>query len=166
MNLKRDSVSQSAQGSVNPHPRGLTNRLRFGVAIVSVVGFIMGCSESKVAQCNSLIEVANQAAMEVEQVTQTASAEDTEAFRTVAAAADEAATTLESIELSDATLEEYKQRFITLYVETSAATQSLVDAVEQQNAQAATDAYNKLQSATQQESPLVDAVNDYCQSET
>ncbi len=123
----------------------------------------MGCSEGKVAQCNRLIEIANQAAMEVESVTQSASAEDTEAFRTVARTADQAAENLESIDLSDSTLEDFKQRFITLYVETSAATQSLVDAVEQQNPQEATDAYNRLQSATQQEGPLVDEVNSYCQ---
>lgn len=126
----------------------------------------MGCSESKVAQCNRLIEIANQAAMDVEAVTQSASAEDTEAFRTVASTADQAAENLEAIELSDSTLEEYKQRFITLYAETSAATQALVDAVEQQSPQEATDAYNRLQSATQQEGPLVDEVNNYCQGET
>lgn len=155
-----------AQVTLAKPERNVCLRHRFwSIIAVLSMALIVGCSEGRVAQCNRLIEIANQAAGEVESVTQSASADDPEAFRTVANAADQAARDLEAIELSDPNLQDYKQRFISLYVETSAATQALVEAVEQQDTEAATQAYERLELATQQESPLVDEVNNYCQGE-
>ena len=154
MSVSRESIAFSLYPFINR--RLITVIIMFaGVLLVS-------CSEGKVAQCNKLIEIANQAASDVESVTQSSTPEDPTAFLQIAATADNASSELEAIEIEDETLQGFRQRFITLYVETSAATQDLVAAVEEQNAPGAEEAYNRLEAATEQEGPLVDEVNSYC----
>lgn len=138
------------------------NRRLVTVIIMFTGVLLVGCSEGKVAQCNKLIEIANQAASNVESVTQSSTPDDPAAFLQIADTADTAFAELEEIEIDDETLEGFRQRFITLYVETSAATRDLVAAVEEQNAPGAEEAYNRLEIATEQEGPLVDEVNTYC----
>jgi len=146
-------------GSVNS---GFNRRFVVTMTIVLVGVLLTSCSEGKVAQCNRLIEIANQAANQVESVTQSSSPEDTEAFMSIAESANNAANQLESLEIEDETLQGFQERFISLYVETSAATEELVNAVNAQDAPGAVSAYEKLERATSQEGPLVDEVNTYC----
>ncbi|MEB3360086.1 MAG: hypothetical protein VKK04_25395 [Synechococcales bacterium] len=124
----------------------------------------VGCSEGTVSQCVRLIDIANAAATEVETVTQSSTPDDTEAFLTIAETADQAATDLGTLELSDAQLQTFKQRFIQLYQETGKATRDLVAAVEAADREAAEAAYAQLEAATSQEEPLVEEVNIYCRA--
>lgn len=140
----------------------LNRRVLATFLILSVGVSLASCSEGKISQCNQLIEIANQAASNVESVTNNSSPDDPEAFLSIAETADEAAENLESVDITDSTLEDYKQQFISLYVETSVATQQLVEAVQDQDAEAAEAAYEQLEEATEKEAPLVDAVNAYC----
>lgn len=150
------------------HQRMLSNlcsssKRRSVVISLAIAGMVMvGCSEGKISQCNKLIEIANQAATSVESVTQSSSPDDPDAFLRIADTADEAAGQLEALEIEDETLQGFRQRFITLYVETSSATRELVTAVNEQNAPGAEEAYNRLETATNTEGPLVDEVNQYC----
>jgi hypothetical protein len=139
------------------------NRRVFSAFLVLFIGvLVVSCSEGKISQCNRLIEIANQAASNVEAVTSNATPDDPDAFLRIAEAAEEATNNLEALEVTDTTLEGYKQQFITLYVETSAATRQLVEAVKERNAEAADAAYSDLEAATAKEIPLVDEVNAYC----
>ncbi|MEB3211553.1 MAG: hypothetical protein VKL39_09360 [Leptolyngbyaceae bacterium] len=122
----------------------------------------MSCSEGKISQCNRLIEIANQAASSVESVTSSATPDDPDAFLRIADAAETATANLEALDVDDETLQNYREQFISLYVETSAATRQLVEAVKNQDAEAADEAYNQLESATEREIPLVEDVNAYC----
>ncbi|MEM7770664.1 MAG: hypothetical protein AAF327_09150 [Cyanobacteria bacterium P01_A01_bin.37] len=140
----------------------LNRRVLTTFLILSIGVSLVSCSEGKVSQCNQLIEIANQAASNVESVTNNSSPDDPEAFLSIAETADEAARSLEDVEITDSTLEDYKQQFISLYVETSLATQQLVEAVQAQDAEEAEAAYGRLEEATEKEAPLVDDVNAYC----
>lgn len=133
-----------------------------GITVAGLGLGLISCTESKVSQCNRLIEVANQAVAQVQDTTQNADPDDVEAFLQIADTADQAAADLEALDLKDDQLQTYKGQFITMYSATSEATRSLVDAVNSQDTAAAQDAYSSLQTATSQESGLVDAVNTYC----
>lgn len=130
------------------------------IATLSVLA--VACGESKVSQCNKLIEVANKAVGDVQEVTSSANPEDVNAMVKIADTADQAKATMETLELNDEQLQGFQQRFVAMYQETSTATRSLVDAVGKQDNQAAETAYNNLQAATDQETPLVNEVNEYC----
>ncbi|MGF1537419.1 MAG: hypothetical protein ACFB4J_13190 [Elainellaceae cyanobacterium] len=134
------------------------------LSISLLIAGLASCSNGKVDQCNQLIGVANQAVTEVEAVTSNSAPRDTETFSSITEAAQQAAAQLEAIDLTDEQLQSYRQRFIKLYSETGEATEQLVTAVEGQNLPAAQDAYTLLEDATSQEEPLVQEVNQYCQS--
>lgn len=134
-----------------------------GIAIAVALGTLAtSCGASKVAECNELIEVANNAVEEVQTVAAAAQPEDVTAMLQIADTADQARSAMETLELSDEQLQGFQQRFITMYNETSTATRSLVSAVEAQDQAAAESAYNNLQAATGQETSLVNEVNAYC----
>ncbi len=148
---------------MSSHVHSFFNRRLISTSIIAIAAVVLaGCSEGKVSQCNKLIEIANQAATDVESVTQSSSPDDPDAFLRIADTADAASEQLETLDIEDETLQGFRQRFITLYVETSSATRELVTAVNEQNAPGAEEAYNRLEAATNEEGPLVDEVNDYC----
>lgn len=132
-------------------------------SLVAILGLVStSCGESKAAQCNRLIEVANSAVESVQEVISTSAQEDPNAMLEIAATADQATGSMQELDLQDETLQSYQQRFITMYTETSAATRSLVEAVNAKNSTGAEQAYNQLQAATGQENTLVTEVNEYC----
>lgn len=137
--------------------------VRFSI-FVSISALAIGCSESKVAQCNKLIDVANQAVAEMESVTQSSSPQDVEAMEQIANTADQAKAAMEALSLSDQQLRDYQTRFVTMYGDTSEATRELVAAAGEQNPEAAQQAFDSLQEATNREEPLVTEVNTYCTS--
>jgi hypothetical protein len=138
------------------------------LAVVSVavaVGVLtVSCGESKVSQCNKLIEVANKAVSDVQAITASANSQDVGAMAKIADTADQAKASMESLELSDEKLKDFQQRFVSMYTDTSKATRDLVAAVGADNSQGAEQAYTALQTATNQETPLVTEVNGYCGS--
>lgn len=133
------------------------------LSTVAVLGIVMAaCGESKVAQCNRLIEAANTAVTEVQAVTTSASANDPEALNSIADTADGAVTTMQGLEFADETLQGYQQRFVEMYTATSEASRRIYDAVNAQDNAAAQTALTDLQTATGQETALVNEVNTYC----
>jgi hypothetical protein len=129
-------------------------------AILSAL--IASCGESKVSQCNKLIDVANKAVSDVQAITASANPQDVTAMTRIAETADQARGSMEALELADDQLETFRQQFVTMYTETSQATRDLVTAVNAKNSQNAETAYNALQTATDKETPLVTEVNTYC----
>ncbi|HEY9645303.1 MAG TPA: hypothetical protein V6C88_02980 [Chroococcidiopsis sp.] len=129
-------------------------------ALLSVLA--VSCGESKVSQCNKLIEVANKAVSEVQAVTASAQPQDVTAMTKIADTADAATAEMQALELADESLKGYQQRFVTMYTDTSKATRELVDAVGKKDSAAAEASFTALQAATSQESGLVGEVNTYC----
>lgn len=141
-----------------PSHRGVLN-----VSTLVALGFLaVSCTDSKVSQCNKLIEVANQAVTEVQSVTQNASPDNVEAMSKIADAADKAKADMQSIKLGDEKLQQFQGRFITMYTDTSKATRDLVTAASAKDADSAQKAFDSLKTATDLEAPLVNEVNTYC----
>lgn len=124
--------------------------------------FISACGQSKIEQCNNIIEIANQAVNEAKQLTNGGQTNDPEAMVQAADAMEQAAQDMEALELVDPELQEYRQGFIEMYEETSAATREFVEAFEQKDRPAAEAALSRLQRATNPEEELVQGINEYC----
>ncbi|TVQ19653.1 MAG: hypothetical protein EA367_10900 [Leptolyngbya sp. DLM2.Bin15] len=138
---------------------------RASISAIALLGLTLAaCGESKAAQCNRLIEVANSAVTAVQEVTTAASADDPEALNTIADTADQAVINMQGLELADEQLQDYQQRFVAMYEETSRASRAIYTAVsaDPPNNEAAQQAVTDLQTATGQEPDLVDEVNTYC----
>jgi hypothetical protein len=139
-----------------------------GVSVAALFSILAAsCSANKLSQCRALIEIANQAANEIQQVTTTTSTdisnpEDLRSMLRVAETADNRSTEMRNLGLRDEQLNGYRNRFVDMYSAISESTRNLVTAVEQQNRQEAEQAYNALLTAINQEQDLVDDVNTYC----
>ena len=77
------------------------------IAAISVLA--VACGESKVSQCNKLIEVANKAVGDVQEVTSSANPEDVNAMIKIADTADQAKATMETLEINDEQLQSFQQ---------------------------------------------------------
>lgn len=133
--------------------------------IVSLIGLglvMTSCSESKVSQCNKLIEIANRAVSGVKAVSENPKPDSIESMNKIADVANTAKSQMEGLQLSDDQLKTFQTRFITMYTDTNQATRDLVGAAEKKDAPAAQKAFDALQNATSQEGPLVNEVNSYC----
>jgi DNA repair ATPase RecN len=130
---------------------------------IAIVGLVAAaCGESKVAQCNRLIDVANTAVADVQNVTTAADPSDPEALNAIADTAESAVASMQELEFSDEQLQAYQQRFVQMYQDTSTASRAIYDAVQAENNDVAQQALNDLQTATGQETELVSEVNSYC----
>lgn len=122
-----------------------------------------GCSESKLAQCNRLSQVVNGTVAEVQAVVQANSQPNDKAFSAVADRFEQGKAAVSAVELSDAQLNDYKGQLLTLYDQIITAARKVSAALQQENFDAARAAHQEFLTAANQESPLVDEVNTYCQ---
>ncbi|MBW4650199.1 MAG: hypothetical protein KME06_16150 [Kastovskya adunca ATA6-11-RM4] len=123
---------------------------------------ILGCSESKTAQCSRIIEVANQAVTKTKSVTNGGQTSDPKAMLQAADSMEQASKEMESLELTDAKLKDYQAGFINMYRDTSKATRNFIAAFEKKDRPAAEKALSNLQQATTPEKQLVTDINTYC----
>lgn len=135
----------------------------YHLSILVLLGLLVtSCSESKVSQCNKLIGIANRAVSDVKVVSENPKPDSIESMKKIADVANTAKAEMEGLQINDSQLKDYQTRFITMYTDTNKATRDLVSAAEIKDAQAAQQAFEALQSATAQEGPLVNQVNEYC----
>jgi len=132
-----------------------------GLGIVLALG-LNACAPSKISQCNSVIEVANGAAMEANDLTNGGQTEDQQAMLQAADAIEQAAQEMEALELSDRQLKTYQAGFIQMYRDTAKATRDYIEAKSNQDRPAAEAAVANLKRATQPEEELVQSINTYC----
>ncbi|MCA1992119.1 MAG: hypothetical protein LDL41_08740 [Coleofasciculus sp. S288] len=132
-------------------------------AIVSLS--LVSCAESKISQCNKIIQVANEAVSEAKAVTNQGQASDPRAMLKAADAMEKASQEMKLIEVKDAKLQDYQAGFINMYRDTSQATRDFVNAFGKKDRSAAETALDKLQQATTPEKQLVEEINTYCSSE-
>ncbi|WP_446406006.1 hypothetical protein [Coleofasciculus sp. C1-SOL-03] len=150
------------------NPRTFMYRPRREVLRLSVTAvislFAVSCGQSRVAQCNQMIQVANQAVSDAKVVTHGLQEDNPQAetMRQAAAVMDKAATEMNAIEVTDETLQDYQDSFANMYRDMSQAMRDFAVAFEQKDRQAAEAAQMKLQQATTPEKQLVDDLNAYC----
>ncbi|HEY9619086.1 MAG TPA: hypothetical protein V6C78_01895 [Crinalium sp.] len=120
---------------------------------------------SKPDECNSLITTANQAMTNLQWAVldSTNSSDSNQALLQIAEIADQASATMQTLELTDGQLQTFRDRYVTIYTSAAQANRDLVTAVRQQNSQAAQQAYETITTSTQQEEPLINEINSYCQ---
>lgn len=118
--------------------------------------------ETKVSQCNRIIEIANEAVSNAKTITRNGNSSDPTAILSAAEAMENAAEKMERVSLNDPTLEDLRSRFIVMYEQTSQATRDFVRAFQAKNRPEAEAALQALETATSPEKQLVDEINNYC----
>ncbi|HEY9650724.1 MAG TPA: hypothetical protein V6C95_08680 [Coleofasciculaceae cyanobacterium] len=139
------------------------NRYFVLIPLTAAIGVLsISCAESKVSQCNKIIQVANQAVSEAKAVTQGGQVSDPQAMLKAAESMEKASQEMEAIQVKDAKLQDYQAGFITMYRDTSKATRDFVTAFQKKDRSTAEAALTKLQQATTPEKQLVQDINTYC----
>ena len=133
----------------------------FPLVSVALVA-IAGCSETRQAQCNRLITVANQAVREVEVVVQANQMPNNEAFLKVADSAQKAKTEMQAVQLTDPQLVAFRDRYVSHYDKLGQSARTLVDAIQKQDFAIAKQAQESFQAVTREEPGLVSEINGYC----
>lgn len=120
------------------------------------------CIESKVSQCNKIIQVANKAVSQAKSVTNNGQASDPKAMLQAADAMEKASQDMKKITVKDQKLKDYQAGFMNMYRDTSKATRDFVTAFEKKDRPSAEAALTNLQQATTPEKQLVTDINTYC----
>ncbi|WAL61113.1 hypothetical protein [Thermocoleostomius sinensis] len=154
-------------------------RQRSGCAVVAVLSLLVtSCTESRVAQCQKLIDVANQVVTDVQTVAQNASATSTNGdtanrnnnnstdsvavITKVAEAAEKARVNMQALSLDDETLVGFQTRYADMYTEIRQTTRDMLAAAEARDQEAGREAYDNFKTATSREAGLVEEINAYC----
>lgn len=130
------------------------------IGLIIVLGASLASCGEKSTQCNRLISVSNQTADQVDTITQAATPQDIEALTRLADTFDRANQQIHSVDLTNAQLQSYRDRFAALYANTAKASRALIAA--RSRGSGIQQAYDELRSAIQSEDALVTEVNSYC----
>lgn len=161
-----------------PSSQRLRQYTKSAFAIAALGLLVTSCSETKLSQCKKLIDVANQVVMDVQTVAQNASttgsnaaanaanaadgADSIAVINKVAEAADKARINMESLTLTDERLQDFQDRYASMYTEIGQTTREMLAAAEAKDREAGREAYDAFKAATSQEEVLVDEINEYC----
>ncbi|MBD1913209.1 MULTISPECIES: hypothetical protein [unclassified Leptolyngbya] len=137
---------------------------------ISVISLTLGlsvsfvsCSETKVAQCNKMTAVANQAATLGQEFGQKAeSSSDPSLLMDMAGQLDQLSNDMQAITLSDEKLQGFQTRFVELYKSADQGLRDEAAAIEKKDLPAMKQALNTIQAGQSQETALVSEFNSYC----
>ncbi|MBD2494730.1 hypothetical protein [Nostoc sp. FACHB-280] len=122
-----------------------------------------GCGESKVAQCNKIIKVANQAVTLSQEFSKNPQREKgSKALTEVAGKIDTYANEMKALEIKDEKLQGFQGRFIKLYQDTSKGLRDTAAAVDKKNLKAANASLASLKKSGSEEGAIVTEINSYC----
>lgn len=124
--------------------------------------FAQSANQTKNAQCDQIITIANEAVRDSKQFTNNGQTSDPRLLLLAANAMDSAAGRLQNVSIADARLQVYKSRFVRMYRQVSQATRAFVAAYEKKDRPTAQAALTRLQQATSSERPLAAELNNYC----
>ncbi|HEY9689822.1 MAG TPA: hypothetical protein V6D46_07500 [Coleofasciculaceae cyanobacterium] len=129
-------------------------------AIVIAVACVMtGCSQSKVAQCKQLVNIARTA----NETAREAATGKPEAMRRAAESFDRAASDLNKLSLADAQIKEHRSRLADIYADTSRSTREFLNAIQQKDRNLAEIAVQSLEQSANNERNLIQDINQTCQ---
>ncbi|MBE9205913.1 hypothetical protein IQ244_05180 [Nostoc sp. LEGE 06077] len=122
-----------------------------------------GCGESKVAQCNKIIKVANQAVTLSQEFSKNPQREKgSKALTEVAGKIDTFASEMKGLEIKDEKLQGFQGRFIKLYQDTSKGLRDTAAAIDKKNLKAANASLTSLKKSSGEEGAIVGEINTYC----
>lgn len=121
------------------------------------------CGESKVAQCNKIIKVANQASTLGQEFGKNPNpAKGSKALTELAGKIDPLAQEMKALEVKDEKLQGFQGRFLALYQDISKELNNAAAAIDKKNLPAAKNFLVSLQKSSQEESSIVKEINSYC----
>jgi hypothetical protein len=130
-------------------------------AAFSLTVLTTGC-ESKVAQCNQLIKVANDATTELKATGQDKTVDQVAQMTKFATTLDKYAKDVSAVELKDEKLLGFKQRLADVYKNSGNASRDLVAAAGKKDAAGLKSNLAKLMEGSTQETAIVTELNSYC----
>jgi hypothetical protein len=133
--------------------------------LLVVSGLASSCAPNKVLQCNRIVEIANQVTAETEILTADQTNQDSLVWLQAADTLDQAAQTMQSLQLDDPQLKEYQGGFVRMYTEIASATRDYSQSYKDLNREGVDTAKVRLEQAVQGEPALVNGINDYCVSQ-
>lgn len=143
--------------------------LRSGAIAATALGltlFTTGCN-TKVAQCNKLIKVANTATTELKAMAQSGGSSPKEKMaqmQNLADSLEKYSNDVQAVSLEDEQLKGFQTRLSTLYQSSSEASRGILTAAEKKDMKAARASLQKLSSGSKVESEIVGDINSYCQA--
>jgi hypothetical protein len=130
---------------------------------VAISLLFTGCGESKVAQCNKIIKVANQAVTLGQEFGKSPqNNKGSKALTEAAGKIDTIASELKAIEIKDEKLQGYQGRFLKLYQGTSQGLKDTAKAVDKKDLKSANRNVASLKKSASDETALVKEINTYC----
>jgi Na+/phosphate symporter len=130
--------------------------LSIALGILSV-----SCAETKVSQCQKIIEITQKISQESQETRQT---KDFKKILQMADNFEETAQTMEGMAIADEKLTEYKQGFASVYRGYAQVTRDFIDALQNQDPTKARVTQKRVQEIGKQEQALGGNLNSYCQN--
>lgn len=135
----------------------------FFTTTIAITLLIVSCSDSKVNQCQKIVNVTNKAASEAKAFTDGGKAKNLDAMLLAADTMDKAAKEMAAIKVSDSKLKDYQTGFIKMYRDTSQSTREFAAALKKKDRDAVKSTLNKLKQAIAPEPTLLNGLKTYCQ---
>lgn len=128
---------------------------------------LVGCgSQKKIEECNALVAVINDGVEKVQKGT-TATSDGGAAVDELRALADEldkVAKSAGEVQLTIPELQKFREDYQGMATEVAASARELADAVDDVDMEKMTEAQSRMDSAVKQEDPLVEKLNQFCQT--
>ncbi|MBE9029040.1 hypothetical protein IQ266_04595 [filamentous cyanobacterium LEGE 11480] len=133
--------------------------------LLTLTVFTTACN-TKVAQCNDLIKVANAATTELKVINKLSktSKDKTPAMKQMINRLTKYSNQIKNVSLEDDTLKGFQERLYRLYDNTSSINQKMLLAVQQGNLQEMKAQLTKIRDQSRTESKIVSDMNGYCRS--
>jgi hypothetical protein len=131
-------------------------------ALVAASGLVVGasgCGQSKVSECNALIEVINRGVQSLEKPGEKNGAGE---LKVMAEAMDKVATDAAQVKLSLPELQKYSTEYQNMAKEVARAARDMAAASEAKDPEKSNSAQAAMEKAVKQEEPLVKGINDFC----
>lgn len=124
-----------------------------------------GCGQSKISECNALIEVINRGVQSLEKG-QKAGSDPTVAadLKAMADAMDKVAADASQVKLTIPELTKYSTEYQSMAKEVAKAARDMSAAAEAKDPEKINAAQAAMEKAVKQEDPLVDGINKFCQA--
>jgi hypothetical protein len=132
-------------------------------ATTAIALLFVGCGESKVAQCNKIIKIANQASTLGQEFGKNPNpAKGSKALTELAGKLDPLAQEMKGLEIKDEKLQVFQGRFLALYQNISKELNNTAGAIDKKNIPAAKNFLVSLKKSSTEESSIVKEINSYC----
>jgi hypothetical protein len=145
--------------------------MRYQVTVAALVAFaglaplVGGCGQSKISECNALIEVINKGVQSLEKGPKAgADPSGVGDLKSMADAMDKVAGDAAAVKLTIPELQKYSTDYQTMAKEVAKAARDMATAAEAKDPDKINAAQANMEKAVKQEDPLVDSINKFCQA--